>query len=97
MLNNCWFYFEYIGNCLTTIQLSFYALAATNIPTEPFGKKPEEIKLSLYYLDQQEKITTTRTKEQLKNAIEIGKEACQKIYEVQRAALRTRYIQEAVQ
>ena len=52
------------------LQLSFYALAATTIPTEPFGEKPNKIKLSLYYLDDQEKISTTRTAEQLKKATE---------------------------
>lgn len=52
------------------LQLSFYALAATKIPTEPLGKKPEKIKLSLYYLDSQEKITTERTKEELEKAVE---------------------------
>ena len=52
------------------LQLSFYALAATKIPTEPFGKKPEEIKLSLYFLDQQEKISSTRSTEDLKKAAE---------------------------
>ncbi len=52
------------------LQLSFYALAATKIPTEPLGKLPEKVKLSLYFLDSQEKITTTRTKEQLDRAIE---------------------------
>ena len=52
------------------LQLSFYALAATSIPQEPFGKKAEKIKLSLYYLDDQEKITTQRSQEQLNAAIE---------------------------
>jgi len=50
------------------LQLSFYALAATKIQVEPFGKPPEKIKLSLYYLDEQEKITTTRTAKQLEEA-----------------------------
>ncbi len=50
------------------LQLSFYGLAATKIPMEPFGKSPEKIKLSLYYLDSQEKITTTRTAKQLEEA-----------------------------
>jgi DNA helicase-2/ATP-dependent DNA helicase PcrA len=50
------------------LQLSFYALAATTIPTVPLGKKPEEIKLSLYFLDSQEKISTVRTKEDLEKA-----------------------------
>lgn len=50
------------------LQLSFYALAATTIQMEPFAKKPEEIKLSLYFLDNQEKISTTRTGKQLEEA-----------------------------
>jgi len=52
------------------LQLSFYALAATTIPTAPFGKRPEKVKLSLYFLDNQEKISTIRTAEQLKEAKE---------------------------
>ena len=52
------------------LQLSFYGLAATKIPTEPLGKRPEKIKLSLYFLDSQEKITTTRTKEDLERGVE---------------------------
>jgi DNA helicase-2/ATP-dependent DNA helicase PcrA len=51
------------------LQLSFYALAATKIPTDPFGKTPDKIKLSLYYLDSQEKISTTRTTKQLDDAV----------------------------
>lgn len=51
------------------LQLSFYALAATKIPSVPFGKTPDKIKLSLYYLDEQEKISTTRTAKQLEEAI----------------------------
>lgn len=51
------------------LQLSFYALAASSIPHKPFGKKPQEVKLSLYFLDQQEKLTTTRTEKELKEAI----------------------------
>lgn len=54
----------------SNLQLSFYTLAATSIPTSPFGKSPKEVKLSLYFLDQQQKISTTRTKEQLEKAIE---------------------------
>jgi DNA helicase-2/ATP-dependent DNA helicase PcrA len=52
------------------LQLSFYALAATKIPTEPLGKLPDKIKLSLYYLDSQEKITTERTKGELDKAVD---------------------------
>ncbi|HJY98267.1 MAG TPA: ATP-dependent DNA helicase [Patescibacteria group bacterium] len=50
------------------LQLSFYALAATTVPTPPFGVKPEKVKLSLYFLDNQEKISTFRTIEQLDEA-----------------------------
>jgi DNA helicase-2/ATP-dependent DNA helicase PcrA len=52
------------------LQLSFYALAATSIPTAPYGRKPEEVKLSLYFLDNQEKISSIRTSEDLKKAKE---------------------------
>ena len=51
------------------LQLSFYALAATRIPVEPFGKSPNKVKLSLYFLDQQQKMSTTRTAKQLEDAI----------------------------
>jgi DNA helicase-2/ATP-dependent DNA helicase PcrA len=51
------------------LQLSFYALAATKIPVAPFGKTPDKVKLSLYFLDTQEKISTTRTKKQLEEAV----------------------------
>ncbi|MBI4157367.1 UvrD-helicase domain-containing protein, partial [Candidatus Woesebacteria bacterium] len=50
------------------LQLSFYALAATKIPMAPFGKPPEEVRLSLYFLDTQEKLSTFRTKEDLEKA-----------------------------
>lgn len=43
------------------LQLSFYALAISSIKKI----KPENIKLSLYYLDNQKKITTTRTTKDL--------------------------------
>lgn len=52
------------------LQLSFYALANYKIPQAPFGKIPEKVKLSLYFLDTQEKISTTRTREQLEKAVE---------------------------
>lgn len=52
------------------LQLSFYALAATSIPTAPFGKSPQKVKLSLYFLDNQEKISTIRTAKQLAEAKE---------------------------
>ena len=56
------------------MQLSFYALAVSTL----YKVKPEDIKLSLYYFDTQEKITTYRTAEQLddlkKEILEIKKE-----------------------
>jgi len=52
----------------TDLQLSIYALAATKLQEKPFAKKPEDIILSLYYLDTQTKVTTTRTQEQLDDA-----------------------------
>lgn len=48
------------------LQLSFYALAISNIRKV----KPEDIKLSLYYLDTQEKISTVRTNEDLERVKE---------------------------
>lgn len=50
------------------LQLSFYALAATKIDQKPFGKKPKNIKLSLYYFDPPQIVTTARTKEMLEDA-----------------------------
>lgn len=51
-------------------QLTFYALAATEMRDQVFNKKPEDILLSLYYLEEDKKLTTTRTKEQLDAAKE---------------------------
>ena len=52
------------------LQLTFYALAATKIPEAPFISDPSKIKLSLYYFEEQKKISTTKTIEQLKKAEE---------------------------
>lgn len=49
----------------TNLQLSMYAIAATSIPGAPFGKKPEDITLSLYFFDTQTRVSTTRTAVQL--------------------------------
>jgi len=51
-------------------QLTFYALAATKIFEQPFGRKPNEVKLSLYYFEEQIKISTVRSIDQLKKAEE---------------------------
>jgi len=50
------------------LQLSIYALAATSIPEFPFAKSPEKVKLSLYYFDNPQIVSTTRTKEELEEA-----------------------------
>lgn len=49
-------------------QLTFYALAATEVKDNLLGKNPEDIVLSLHYLEEEKKFTTTRTKEQLEEA-----------------------------
>lgn len=49
-------------------QLTLYGLAATEIKDPIFNRKPEEIVLSLYYLEEGKKISTTRTREQLEEA-----------------------------
>jgi len=51
------------------LQLTFYALAAASIREKPFGRSPEEIKLSLYYFDKQERISTKRNQKQLEDAV----------------------------
>jgi RecB family exonuclease len=48
-------------------QMSFYALAASLIKEKIFNVKPEDISLTLYYLDSGERITTRRTARQLEN------------------------------
>lgn len=50
------------------LQLTVYALAATQIKSAPFGKETKDVKLSLHYLEKGEKITSKRTKEQLLEA-----------------------------
>ena len=53
----------------TNLQLSFYALAASLIKEPPFGKNSDEIKLTLHYFEDNKKVTTTRTVEQLQQAV----------------------------
>ncbi|KKU56865.1 MAG: hypothetical protein UX78_C0002G0045 [Candidatus Amesbacteria bacterium GW2011_GWA2_47_11] len=52
----------------TDLQLSFYALAATSIPHFPFGKKPQEVILSLFYFEERKKVSVVRTPAQLEQA-----------------------------
>jgi DNA helicase-2/ATP-dependent DNA helicase PcrA len=49
----------------TNLQLSMYALAASEIPGAPFGIKPEDITLTLYFFDTNQRISTQRTVDQL--------------------------------
>lgn len=53
------------------LQLTFYALAATSIREAPFGKTAKDVKLTLYYFDNQEKVSTTRTPKQLDEAEDV--------------------------
>lgn len=47
------------------LQLSMYAIAASEIPGVAFSRRPEDITLSLYFFDSKVKVSTTRTAEQL--------------------------------
>lgn len=47
------------------LQLSMYALAASEIQGAPFGKNAEDITLTMYYFDTKTSISTIRSKEQL--------------------------------
>ena len=46
-------------------QLSVYALAAAEVHDRIFNRKPENVTLSLWYIEQDVKVSTTRTGEQL--------------------------------
>jgi len=50
------------------LQLSFYALAAAEVKDGILGKDPQEIVLTLHYLEDDVKISTTRTQEDLNKA-----------------------------
>jgi DNA helicase-2/ATP-dependent DNA helicase PcrA len=49
-------------------QLTFYALAASEVKEKVLNKKPEDVLLSLYFLEKDVKLSTIRTKEQLEDA-----------------------------
>ncbi len=53
------------------IQMTIYSLAATKVHDSILGRKPEEVVLSVYYLDKGVRVTTSRTKEQLQEAEEL--------------------------
>jgi DNA helicase II / ATP-dependent DNA helicase PcrA len=67
------------------LQLTFYALAANEVKDKTLGKEPEDIILSLYYLEKEIKLTTTRSKEQLKEAKEL---ILEKIKEIEKSDFR---------
>jgi len=50
------------------LQLTFYALAVSLIKQEPFGVGADKINLTLYFLNENIKYTTTRTQKQLNEA-----------------------------
>lgn len=52
------------------LQLTVYALAALHVKCLKFQKKPEDILLSLHYVEEDKKFTTTRTAQQLEEAKE---------------------------
>lgn len=47
------------------LQLSIYAIAATEVHEFPFARKAADVTLTLYYFDSRQKISTTRSMEQL--------------------------------
>ena len=64
------------------LQLTFYALAATEVPNEVLNKIPEQIVLSLFYLEKGQKLSTLRTREQL---IEAKEYIRQKVLEISKS------------
>ncbi len=50
------------------LQLSLYALAAAEVKDGVFGREPNDVVLTLYYLEEEKKISTTRTREDLEKA-----------------------------
>ncbi len=67
------------------LQLTLYALAATQINDPLFRKKPDEITLTLYYIEPNIRMSTTRTQEQLDKAKEL---ILRKVEEIQQSAFR---------
>lgn len=52
------------------LQMSFYAIAADRLREPPFDLDLSKIKFTLYYFENQTKLTTQRTEDQIKLAIE---------------------------
>jgi len=68
-----------------SLQMTVYALAATDQGI--YGKKPEEVLLSFYFLDSGEKKTTRRTADQLQQA---KKELVEKACEIEKSKFEPR-------
>ena len=64
------------------LQLAMYGLAACFHNTPPFNRKPEDIVLSLYYLEEDIKLSTTRTLEELE---ECKKLIFEKVAEIEKS------------
>ncbi|MBI2028245.1 MAG: ATP-dependent helicase [Candidatus Levybacteria bacterium] len=61
------------------MQLTIYALAATQVPTLPLNRKTEDVVLSLYFLEKDIKLTTMRSAEDLQKAKELLMEKAKEI------------------
>ncbi|MBI4078973.1 MAG: ATP-dependent helicase [Candidatus Levybacteria bacterium] len=59
------------GDLVDNLQLTMYALAAANVNDTLFNRNPDDVTLSLYYIEEDKKISTTRTREQLEAAKEV--------------------------
>lgn len=67
------------------LQLTLYALAATELRDPHVHAQPEDITLTLYYIEHNKKLTTTRTREQLDMAKD---EILQKVEEIKTSSFR---------
>lgn len=54
----------------SSLQLSFYALAASLLPNQPFAKSPEKVFLTLHFFETDTRVTTSRTVADLQAAKE---------------------------
>ncbi len=55
---------------MKNLQLAIYGLGATRLQEKPFGKKIEDVVLSLYYFESQEKLSLHLTDKDLQAAVE---------------------------
>jgi RecB family exonuclease len=66
----------------TDMQLTMYALAATEVRDQLFNRRPEHVSLALHYVEEGKKLITNRTKEQLLEAKEY---ILQKVGEIEKS------------